>query len=68
MTTRRIHADADGASARTIEHRRKADIEFLDWLKRAPLGTLMRMRSDAEASGPLWRRIAIQRELTRRSG
>lgn len=45
-----------------LRRRRQSDIDFLAWVRRAPLDMLLRAHAEQRV---LWRRIAIDRSISR---
>lgn len=59
--------DRHRVSARTLENRRRKDIEFLAELRTATLERLRELEANhAHKSAPQWKRIAIKRAIARK--
>jgi hypothetical protein len=61
---RYLRADADRPSARTLEARRRRDLEFLDRIRKATEEDLDRLVWES-ATLPRWQQIAIARAAAR---
>jgi hypothetical protein len=61
-----VRADADGASWRTRQRRREADIAFLEKLRTATLDEVRELeRNHAGKKAPQWKKVAIERAFRR---
>lgn len=60
------YADRDGASRRTMQRRREADIAFLAKLRAATIEELEVERANhAHKRAPLWKKVAVARAIRR---